>query len=75
MYKERRIPCGASFGLARRVLVAATGRRLDENEKGGVVLHDHEFNKALSIGDVYETPFRELWMKNGRQTFDPLKTL
>jgi len=46
-----------------------------ENEKGAIVLHDHDFNKALSIEDVYETPFRELWMKNGRQTFDPLKTL
>ena len=46
-----------------------------EDEKGNIVLHDHEFNKALSIGDVYETPFRELWMQNGRQTFDPLKKL
>ena len=36
---------------------------------------DHAFNKALSIEDVYPTPFRELWMRNGRQTFDPLKTL
>jgi hypothetical protein len=46
-----------------------------EDEKGALVLHDHEFNKALSIEDVYATPFRELWMRNGRQTFDPLKTL
>jgi len=46
-----------------------------EDEKGSIVLHDHEFNKALSIEDVYPTPFRELWMRNGRQTFDPLKTL
>lgn len=45
-----------------------------EDEKGVIVLHDHEFNKALSIDDVYPTPFRELWMCNGRQTFDPLKT-
>ena len=46
-----------------------------EDEKGSIVLHDHSFNKALSIDDVYTTPFRELWMRNGRQTFDPLKTL
>jgi hypothetical protein len=46
-----------------------------EDEKGSLKLHDHEFNKALSIEDVYPTPFRELWMRNGRQTFDPLKTL
>ncbi len=46
-----------------------------EDEKGAIVIHDHEFNQALSIEDVYPTPFRELWMRNGRQTFDPLKTL
>ena len=46
-----------------------------EDEKGSIVLHDHEFNSALSIEDVYATPFRELWMRNGRQTFDPLKKL
>ena len=46
-----------------------------EDEKGSIVLHDHEFNKALSLEDVYPTPFRELWMRSGRQTFDPLKTL
>ena len=46
-----------------------------EDEKGAIVIHDHEFNRALSIEDVYPTPFRELWMRNGRQTFDPLKTL
>jgi hypothetical protein len=46
-----------------------------EDEKGSIVLHDHDFNKALSIEDVYEIPFRELWMRSGRQTFDPLKTL
>jgi hypothetical protein len=46
-----------------------------EEEAGSIVLHDHAFNRALSIDDVYPTPFRELWMRNGRQTFDPLKTL
>ncbi len=46
-----------------------------EDEKGSIVIHDHEFNRALSIEDVYPAPFRELWMRSGRQTFDPLKTL
>ena len=27
------------------------------------------------ISEVYEIPFRELWMREGRQTFDPLITL
>jgi hypothetical protein len=46
-----------------------------EDEKGSIVLHDHAFNRALSIDDVYATPFRELWMRRGRQTFDPLKRI
>lgn len=46
-----------------------------EEEKGSIVLHDHAFNRALSIADVYTTPFRELWMRDGKQTFDPLKKL
>jgi hypothetical protein len=46
-----------------------------EDEKGGVKLFEHPFNRALMIAEVYETPFRELWMRDGRQTFDPLVTL
>ncbi len=46
-----------------------------EEELGKVVLYDHPFNKDLAISDVYDVPFRELWMKDGRQTFDPLITL
>ena len=40
-----------------------------------VVLHDHPFNKDLMISEVYEVPFRELWMRDGKQSFDPLITL
>jgi hypothetical protein len=46
-----------------------------EEELGKVVLYEHPFNKDLVISDVYDVPFRELWMKDGRQTFDPLITL
>ena len=46
-----------------------------EDEKGVVRLHDHPFNKALSIADVYEVPFREQWMRDGIQTFQPLVQL
>jgi hypothetical protein len=46
-----------------------------EDEKGKVVLYDHPFNKDLNIPEVYEVPFRELWMREGKQTFDPLITL
>jgi Acetoacetate decarboxylase (ADC) len=46
-----------------------------EDERGRVELHDHPFNRDLSIGDVYEVPFRELWMRAGMQTFEPLVQL
>lgn len=46
-----------------------------EEETGALVLHDHPFNRALSIGEVATMPFREIWMRNGKQTFDPLLTL
>jgi hypothetical protein len=43
-----------------------------EEETGRLVLHDHPFHKDLVISEVYEVPFRELWMRDGLQTFDPL---
>ena len=46
-----------------------------EEEKGSLRLHEHAFNKMLSIADVYDTPFREQWMKDGLQTFQPLVQL
>ena len=46
-----------------------------EEELGKVVLYEHPFNKDLVISEVYDVPFRELWMKDGRQIFDPLITL
>jgi hypothetical protein len=46
-----------------------------EEETGKIQLFDHEFNEALEIGEVYEFPFREIWMKDGIQTFEPLAQL
>jgi len=43
-----------------------------EEETGRILLHDHPFNRDLLISEVYEIPFRELWMRKGVQTFDPL---
>jgi hypothetical protein len=43
-----------------------------EEETGRLVLHDHPFNRGLLISEVYDVPFRELWMRDGRQTFQPL---
>jgi len=46
-----------------------------EEETGTIQLHEHPFNKSLVISEVYERPFRELWMRKGCQLFDPLVTL
>ena len=43
-----------------------------EEEAGKIVLHENAFNKDIQISEVFETPFRELWMRNGCQLFDPL---
>jgi hypothetical protein len=43
-----------------------------EEETGRLKLHEHPFNKDLAISEIYENPFRELWMRDGVQTFEPL---
>jgi hypothetical protein len=43
-----------------------------EEETGSIRLYEHPFNKDLVLSEVYEIPFRELWMRGGVQTFDPL---
>jgi hypothetical protein len=46
-----------------------------EEETGRLTLHDHPFNKDLTISEIWEQPFRELWMRQGVQTFEPLVQL
>ena len=46
-----------------------------EEETGRITLHDHAFNKDIVISEVYEEPFREMWMRKGIQLFDPLQQL
>jgi hypothetical protein len=46
-----------------------------EEETGRLKLYDHPFNRDLVLSEIYEQPFRELWMRSGQQTFEPLKTL
>jgi len=44
-----------------------------EEETGRIVLHEgNAFNKDIQISEVYDVPFRELWMRKGCQLFDPL---
>ena len=46
-----------------------------EEEVGQITLHEHAFNASLVLSEIYERPFRELWMRDGVQTFDPLVQL
>jgi hypothetical protein len=52
------------------------GEKSEHEEEGGsVVLHDDAFNKDIVLSEVYDRPFREIWMRNGCQLFDPLLRL
>jgi hypothetical protein len=46
-----------------------------EEETGRVQLYDHPFNKDIEVSEVFEQPFREMWMRKGHQLFDPLRQL
>lgn len=47
----------------------------NEEERGLISLHAHDFTTGLQLEGVNTTPFRELWMRDGVQTFQPLETL
>jgi hypothetical protein len=47
----------------------------NEEERGGITIHTHAFTSAIDRHGVNTTPFRELWMRDGLQTFHPLETL
>jgi hypothetical protein len=46
-----------------------------EEETGRVVLHDHPMCERLAGADVTSRPFREVWQRNGVQSFDALREL
>ncbi len=46
-----------------------------EEETGSIVLHECSFNRDVVLSEVYERPFREIWIRNGCQLFDPLTQL
>lgn len=46
-----------------------------EEEKGRLALHPHPMTERLDADEIETVPFRELWMKDGRQTFEELETL
>jgi hypothetical protein len=46
-----------------------------EEERGKIALHRHPMTEALDADEIESVPFRELWMKDGMQTFEELETL
>jgi hypothetical protein len=46
-----------------------------EEELGELVIHEHPMTELLVGGEIEDVPFRELWMKDGMQTFEELETL
>lgn len=46
-----------------------------EEETGSIELYPHPMTEPILQADVQSWPFREMWMKHGVQTFDPLHTL
>jgi hypothetical protein len=46
-----------------------------EEERGSLVLHPHAMTEAFDRDRVAAVPFREQWMRNGVQTFQPLQKL
>jgi hypothetical protein len=47
----------------------------NEEERGGIVIHSQGMTDLIDHWDVTTTPFRELWMRDGKQTFHPLQQL
>lgn len=53
-----------------------TGRFTEhEEETGELTLHDHPMCEKLRVDEIASYPFREMWMKNGLQTFEELDTI
>jgi len=46
-----------------------------EEERGTLVLHEHEMTAGLTLNDVSDTAFREQWMRSGMQTFEEMERI
>jgi hypothetical protein len=46
-----------------------------EEERGRLVLHEHEMTQGLTIADISEYAFREQWLRGGLQTFEEMERI
>ena len=66
------VPAGRERDSTSRTSCSRATRASTRRRAGSLVLHDNVFNKDIVRSEVYEKPFRELWMRSGCQLFDPL---
>jgi hypothetical protein len=64
---------GANAYLAHVTMEGAHSEH--EEELGRLRLFAHPFHRELAIGEVEGVPFRETWMREGVQSFEPLAQL
>jgi hypothetical protein len=62
-------------GAYMSTIVMAAEFSENEEERGAIEIHPHAFTATLDREGVTTTPFRELWMRDGLQTFHPLEHL
>ena len=62
-------------GSYMSTIIMEAGFSENEEERGEVEIHPHAFTAAIDRDAVTTTPFRELWMRDGLQTFHPLEQL
>jgi hypothetical protein len=59
-----------------KVNVRMKGRFTEhEEESGELTIHDHPMCEKLRVDEIAAYPFREMWMKNGVQTFEELEAI
>ena len=62
-------------GSYMSTIIMESGFSENEEERGEITIHKHAFTQDIDRDAVNTTPFRELWMRDGLQTFHPLETL
>lgn len=62
-------------GLYTSTVIMAGEFSENEEERGAIQIRSHGMAELIHDWDVETIPFRELWMRNGLETFYPVKTL
>jgi hypothetical protein len=72
LYQSFMVDSGRSF----KVDIHMKGEMsVHEEERGVLELHDHPMVRGIERGEIDPVPFRELWMRDGVQTFEEIELL